>query len=659
MSRLREKIRRHDHLYYVMDRPEISDREYDRLFNELRRLERGHPELVTRDSPTQRVGGSPSPSFLDVRHLSPMLSLDSTTDADVVRDFDKRIQQQLQGPERRYVLEPKFDGLSLEIVYEKGQLIRASTRGDGLHGEGVTQNARTISSLPLQLRSRIPPRLLAVRGEAFIRISDFQKLNKSLQQEGKTPFANPRNAAAGSIRQLDPRITASRQLQVVCYELLDVEGVPQIRTHWEALAALRTWGLRTSPLAQRCTMVDEVFEYHRKVEAKRDELGYEIDGIVLKVNDLQARKALGTTGHHPRWAVAFKFTARQEETVIEDIVVQVGRTGVLTPVAILKPVQIGGVTVTRASLHNRAEIARKSLRIGDSVCVIRAGDVIPEVMERTSKRRRPGRLFAMPARCPACGAKVGRDGPFDICPNGLGCPAQLKEAILHFGSRDALDIRGLGRETVDLLISAGVVKSVADLFTLRERDLLRLPCFGDISARNLIHAIQNSKQTELSQFLLALGIPAVGIRTARLLADHFGTLAPLQAADVDQVLAVPGIGPIVARNIVEFLKRPGTRKTIRLCLQRGLRFHGIEHRSKGPFAGKAIVFTGVLESMSRSDAEDLVRRLGGRTTDSVSDRTDLVVVGADSGSKYTKARTLGVRILDERQFLQFAKTRAR
>jgi DNA ligase (NAD+) len=510
--RLREEIRRHDYLYYVLDRPEISDQRYDRLFDELRRLEKAHPELVTPDSPTQRVAGAPSPSFPEIRHRSPMLSLDSTTAPDAVREFDRRIRPQLCGRgDAPYVLEPKFDGLSLELVYEHGELVRASTRGDGLIGEGVTPNVRTISSLPLQLRSQSsPPRLLAIRAEVFMRISEFEKLNATLDREGKPSFANPRNAAAGSIRQLDPSVTASRRLEIVCYEVLTMEGVLRIKTHWEALAALQEWGLRTSPLAQRSMKLDEMFAYHSQMEAKRDDLDYEIDGIVIKVNDLKAREGLGSTAHHPRWALAFKFTARGEETVIEDIVVQVGRTGVLTPVAVLKPAQIGGVTVARASLHNRAEIVRKSLRVGDTVRVIRAGDVIPEVIERISKGHRRGRRFEMPARCPACGAKIAQNGPSDICPNGLACPAQLKESILHFASRDALDIRGLGKETVDLLVSSGMLKSVADLFALRELDLRRLGRFAEVSARNLIRTIQTSKRTELWRFLHALGIPGVG-----------------------------------------------------------------------------------------------------------------------------------------------------
>jgi len=481
-------------------------------------------------------------------------------------------------------------------------------------------------------------------------ISEFEKLNATLKREGKPLFANPRNAAAGSIRQLDPSVTASRWLEIVCYEVLTIEGVLRIKTHWEALAALQEWGLRTSPLAQRSMKLDEMFAYHSKMEAKRDDLDYEIDGIVIKVNDLKAREGLGSTAHHPRWALAFKFTAREGETVIEDIIVHVGRTGVLTPVAVLKPAQIGGVTVARASLHNRAEIARKSLRVDDTVRLIRAGDVIPEVIERISKGHRRGGRFEMPARCPACGAKIAQNGPSDICPNGLACPAQLKESILHFASRAALDIRGLGKETVDLLVSSGMLKSVADLFNLRELDLRRLGRFAEVSARNLISTIQTSKRTELWRFLHALSIQGVGARTARDLADHFRTLEAIQAADVDRVRAAPGIGPVVARSVVEFFRRPETRKTIRLCRERGLKLHGAKPLPTGPFSGKVVVFTGALDSMSRSEAQNLVRNLGGRTVESVGKGTDLVIAGVEPGSKYDKARAPGIRTLDEKQW---------
>jgi DNA ligase (NAD+) len=655
---LREAIRGHDYQYYVLDRPEISDEEYDRLFEELQHLEQAHPELVTPDSPTQRVGGAPLSSFPQVRHLSPMLSLDSATADGAVRQFDSRVRQELRRKKVTYVLEPKFDGLSLELVYEQGRLARASTRGNGLVGEGVTENVKTMRSVPLRLRteSLSAPRLLALRGEAFMRVADFSKLNAGLEREDKTLFANPRNAAAGSVRQLNPRITAGRRLEFAAYQVLAIEGGPQLKTHWDALQRLRDWGLPIAPLARRCNTAEEAIAWHREIESRREGLGYEIDGIVLKLDELEAHSRLGATARHPRWALAFKFSAREEETVVEDIVVQVGRTGVLTPVAVLKPVQIGGVTVTRATLHNREEITRKTLHIGDTVRVIRAGDVIPEVVQRISKGRR-GRTFSMPERCPACGTAIVRLGPADLCPNVLACPAQLKASIRHFASRDALDIRGLGEETAELLVRSGLVKSVADLFALRDSDLLQLGRFGDVSAANLIRAIRKAKHAELPRFLYALGIPGAGDRTARALADHFGTLEALQSAGAVQVRKTPGLGPVVARRIVEFLKQPATRKVIRRCLERGLDLAAAARPKQGAFAGKTLVFTGGLESMSRAEAEELVRRLGGRTAASVSRNTDLVVEGSEAGSKLDRARALGVRVIDEQDFLKLAHVR--
>jgi DNA ligase (NAD+) len=659
VDELRESIRRHDHAYYVLDQPKISDEEYDALFDELRRLEQAHPELITRDSPSQRVAGAPLPAFTQVRHLAPMLSLDSVTTHDAVHQFDRRIRQSL-GEHRKYVLEPKFDGLSLELVYEDGGFVRASTRGDGIRGEDVTQNVKTIPSLPLRLRTGAAPapRVLAVRAEALMHVEDFTALNAALEREGKPLFANPRNAAAGSIRQLDPRITSTRRLNLVVYdELVMIDGT-RLATHSEVLSRLQEWGLRIPPLWQSADTLDEVLKYHREVESRRDTLGYEIDGIVVKVDDLSARERLGVTARHPRWALAFKFTAREKETTIEDIVVQVGRTGVLTPVAVLEPVRIGGVTVTRATLHNREEIARKGLRIGDRVRVVRAGDVIPEVIERVSRGKQGGRQFSMPSTCPSCGAPVVQNGPLDVCPNGLACPVQLKRAIEHFGSRDALNIRGLGRETVDALVSSALVKDVADIFALQERDLLTLGRFADVSARNLVQAIEGAKRPEFARFLYALGIPDVGTQTARDLADGFGTLDALLAADEDEVRRVAGIGPVAARSVVQVLQQPTTRKVIQRCIERGLVVTGTARpkKQKGPFADKTVVFTGALATLSRSDAEAMVRRLGGRTATSVSHGTDVVVAGEEPGSKYDKARELGIRIMNEDEFLKHARS---
>ena len=573
-ERLRAEIRRHDRLYYVLDRPAISDAQYDRLFAELTRLEGEYPRLVTPDSPTERVAGGALSSLPAVRHLAPMLSLESVTDPDAVRRFDERVRKAVGGSRLQYVLEPKFDGLSLELVYRNGVLDRASTRGDGEHGEGVTENVKTIRSVPLGLddASQRIPRLLSVRGEAMMRIADFRALNARLERDGQPLFANPRNAAAGSIRQLDSRTTAQRRLHVFFYDILRIEGGPRLTDDMSVLKALKGWGLLTSPRARVSETPGEVLKYHREMERLRDTLGYEIDGIVLKLNDLGVRQRLRATGRHPRWALAFKFTPREEQTVIENIVVQVGRTGVLTPVAVLRPVGIGGVTVARATLHNREEIARKDLRLGDTVRVVRAGDVIPEIVERLPRPgARRGRPFSMPRRCPECHTPVVHEGPFDRCPNGLACPARLKGAIAHFGSRNALDIRGLGAETVDALVSSGLVRSVPDLFTLGARDLVKLERFAGLSAANLLQAIDKARRTTLWRFLHALGIPSVGVQTSRDLAEHFGSLDAIRSADETELEKVSGVGPSAAHDVAEFFRQAGNRRAIDLCRRRGVR----------------------------------------------------------------------------------------
>jgi DNA ligase (NAD+) len=576
---LRASIREHDDRYYVLDRPTIPDARYDRLFNELVRLERDDPSLVTPDSPTQRVAGRPLRSFPSIRHVAPMLSLESTTRDDDIRCFDERVRATLRGAAPEYVLEPKFDGLSLELVYEHGRLVRASTRGDGERGEGVTENVRTIRAVPLQLhgKKRAVPTFLAVRGEAMMPVRDFERVNQQLAREGRPLFANPRNAAAGSVRQLDPRVTAGRRLDVVCYDILALEGNGRVRTGTEALEALQTWGLRVSHERQIGHTVSGIARFRETLQGRRDTLGYEVDGIVIKLNDLGARERLGMTARHPRWALAFKFAPRDRETIIEDIAVQVGRTGVLTPVAVLTPVEIGGVTVARATLHNRGEIVRKDLRVGDAVRVVRAGDVIPEIVGRIHGRR-GRRPFAMPRRCPACHSSIVREGPIDRCPNGLACPAQLRGAVQHFGSRAALDIHGLGRETVEQLVSAGLVRSIADLFTLRERDLRRLGRFGTVSAHHLVRAIGKARDSDLYRFIHALGIPGVGEQSARDLAEHFGRLDALMKAREADLEGVSGIGRTTARNIAEFFRRAETRRVIAACRRSRLRLRGVRRK---------------------------------------------------------------------------------
>jgi DNA ligase (NAD+) len=658
---LREALRHHDYLYYVLDHPEISDAAYDKLYQELKGLEERFPELTTPDSPTQRVSGEPRPGFSEVEHLTLMLSLDSSDDEGDVRRFDTRIRSALGDTVVDYVAEPKLDGLSLELVYENGSLVRAATRGDGRVGEDVTPNARTIGSLPLRLRDkeREVPALLSVRGEAVMLIEEFERLNARLTQEDRPVFANPRNAAAGSMRQLDPKVTAARPLVFFAYEVMRVQGLT-LASQAEALAALRDWGFRVSAETTTELQIDEAIELHHEFERRRDELAYEIDGLVIKLNDLAACERLGATAHHPRWAFAYKFEPRREVSEILDIVVQVGRTGKLTPVAMLRPVDVGGVTVSRASLHNREEIERKDIRVGDKVRVQRAGDVIPQVLERvdeTGKKRRP--RFHMPENCPACAAPVVSRGPLDFCTNGLACPAQLKARIQHFASRQALDIQGLGERTVEQLLEAKLVASVADLFTLNEEQLLTLDGFADLSAANLVGAIDDAKEVPLDRFLYSLGIPEVGTQTARDLARHFGSLNAVLSAGREELEAVPGIGPKVAEAVSDFLESPGTRRIIDELRKRGLKLLETEASGAGEFADLTFVFTGALESMSRSAAEDLVRSQGGRTSSSVSAKTDYLVAGSDPGSKHAKALELGVTILSEAEFLKMLPPGAR
>jgi DNA ligase (NAD+) len=657
-ARLRQEIRRHDYLYYVLDRPEISDAEYDALFDELQRLEAAHPDLVTEDSPTQRVGGAPVAAFPTVRHRAPMLSLESVGRAEEILRFDERIRRALGRTRLDYVVEPKFDGISIEVLYERGRLVGAATRGDGERGEGVTENVKTVRSVPLVLRSGSwAPRLLSVRGEVVMPLAAFASLSEELERSGAPPFANPRNAAAGSLRQLDARVTAKRPLEVFFYEVLAYEGGARLRSHWQTLTELRELGLPVWRDNRRVGSVEHAIAYHDEVQGRRDELPFEIDGIVLKVDDLAARERLRETARHPRWAVAYKFAPRRVESTIERIVVQVGRTGTLTPVAELRPVKVGGVTVSRATLHNREEIARKDLRVGDRVHVIRAGDVIPEVEARIARpgerRRQP---FAMPSRCPVCGTRLVQQGPFDRCPNALSCPAQLAQAIQHFGSRAALDIRGLGPETAMQLVESGLVKDVADVLALTESELVGLERFADLSARNLAGAIAKAKHTDFARFLYALGIPGVGERTAHDLADHFGSLKRFLLADERTLRSVPGIGPALAKGVTDFLRDPRARVTIERCLAAGLRVSRAPlPATETPLSGKSIVFTGAMDAMTREEGEERVRRLGGRTPASVSASTDFVVVGKEPGSKLRHARELGVPMLSEAEFLALAR----
>ena len=656
IDKLRREIRRHDYLYYVKDRPEISDDEYDRLFDALKRLEERFPDLTTPDSPTQRVGAKPLDKFGIVEHTAPMLSLDATREESEIRRFHERTRRSLNG-KVRYLLEEKFDGASVELVYENGMLKRAVTRGDGQKGEEVTDNIKTIRSVPLKLagENRKLPKLLAIRGEVVMKIPAFEALNRKLLEAGNEPFANPRNAAAGSLRQLDPRLTAERPLEVVVYEIMALEG-ERFATDSQALKSLQDWGLPTPKKVLAVSTASEIVEHHARLAEERDRLPYEIDGVVIKLDDLGARDKLGSTAHHPRWAIAYKFEPRGEETRIEQIAIQVGRTGVLTPVALMRPVEVGGVTISRATLHNREEVQRKDIRVGDWVRIQRAGDVIPEVVERIpepERKREP--TFKMPSKCPACGSRVADRGPYTICPNRFACPAQLKGRLKHFASKRALDIEGLGEETVSALVDRKLVRDLADLFHLEKNDLLRLEGFAERSAAKLVDAIQKSRRVELGRFLYGLGIPEVGAAVARDLAQHFRNLESLKKAHREELEKVSGIGPTMSDAICEFFQDKRNQHAIDALLAAGLEIIETKTEQRQPLKGKTFVFTGSLDRLSRSEAEKLVESLGGRASSSVSRRTDYVVVGSEPGSKSDQAKAQGLKTLSEARFLDLLR----
>jgi DNA ligase (NAD+) len=663
IARLSSEIRHHDYLYYVQDAPAIADEAYDRLYRELVALEEQFPDLVAPDSPTQRVAGQPLDSFPTVEHAAPMLSLDSDQALASLVRFDERLRKGL-GPEAAaevvYVLEPKLDGASVELVYERGLLARASTRGDGRRGEGVTANVRTIPAVPLRLREgeRPAPPFVAVRGEIIMRAAAFDKLNEGLLAAGKEPFANPRNAAAGALRQLDPQATAARPLDLYAYDVLAADwGDGQaVAAQWEVLAALRDWGLKVNDLVRRGKSVDDIVAYHADLEARRDDLGYEIDGVVIKLDDLALRERLGWTSRHPRWAFAYKFPPRKEVTRILSILPSVGRTGVVTPVALMLPVEIGGVTVSRATLHNREEVARKDVREGDRVRVQRAGDVIPQVIERIDEPdRERAPEWRMPERCPSCGTPLVERGPFTVCPNGFECPAQLAGRIVHFASRNALDIEGLGDESAKLFVAQGLVRQLPDLFDLRPEQLLPLEGFAEKSAGKLVEAIRRASRVELPRLLYGLGIPEVGVAVARDLARHFGTFRRLRAADEAALQEVAGVGPRMAEQIVAFFREPQNAAVLDALLAKLALAEGEESAAPAasvqPLAGQKWVFTGTLSRLPRRDAQAKVEALGARATGSVSKATDCVVVGEDAGSKADDARRLGVKTLDEDAFL--------
>ena len=656
---LRKLIEQHNRKYYELDQPEISDAEYDDLFRALQRLERERPDLVTPDSPTQRVGGAPLERFTQVRHRLPMLSLENALDETEILAFEQRIRSYLALPDDQliaYLCEPKMDGLAVELIYRDGLLTQASTRGDGEVGEEVTANIRTIRNVPLRLSGPDLPALLEVRGEVYLPLTGFQRLNIQREEEGETTFANPRNAAAGSIRQLDPRIAARRPLALVCYGIGMIEGSGrEAQSQAERMGQLAGWGLPVSDRLRRVEGIEQALAYYHEQLNQRDALSYEIDGVVLKVDDLTLQLELGEKSRSPRWAVACKFPPRQAETVVEDILLSVGRTGVITPVAVLQPVELSGVTVSRATLHNWDEIERKDVRIGDRVVVERAGDVIPAVVRvLTSQRTGQERLLPSPASCPACGAPAARlEGEVAVrCLGGLACPPQLAEAIIHFASRDAMDIEGLGNKYIEQLLSLGLVKDVADLYQLTQQHLMQFERMGDKLANNLLNAIAASKQQELGRFIFALGIRHVGIRTARLLAERFGSIEHFEAATLEELTSIRDVGPAVAASIRSFFDNPVNRAVVRRLLDAGVKPSVEQKKVGGRLTGKTFVFTGTLTRFSRDEAGRLVENEGGDVTGSVSKKTDYLVAGREAGSKLERARALGVAVLSEDELLE-------
>ncbi|MBI3327529.1 MAG: NAD-dependent DNA ligase LigA [Nitrospinae bacterium] len=656
LEQLRQEIEYHNYRYYVLDDPEISDAEYDRRMRQLQELEAAFPDLITADSPTQRVGAAPVEDFGTVLHAIPMLSLDNAFAPEEVQEFDERLKRLLGSAETlEYVAEPKLDGVAVELVYADGLLVQGSTRGDGVRGEDVTQNLRTIKTLPLRLLATsqsITPRRLEVRGEVYMNKADFQRLNARRAEEGEPTFANPRNASAGSLRQLDPRVTAARPLDIFCYGIGQVEGVT-FRTHWESLQMLSRWGLKVSASCERCTGIEAALAYYARMRDRRDDLPYEIDGVVIKVNALAHQRALGARSRSPRWAIAYKFEPKQAVTRVHEIIVQVGRTGALTPVALLEPVRVAGVEVSRATLHNPDEIARKDVRVGDWVMVQRAGDVIPDIVE-VLKERRTGQEhpFAMPARCPVCGADVVRLAE-EVVPRcvGLACPAKLKETVAHFAAKEGMDIDGLGDKTIEQLVERGLVKDIADLYVLTKGDLLKLDRLADKSASNLLAAIEHSQQTSLPRLLYALGIRHVGVHVAQVLAQHYPRLEDLQRVSLEELQAIREIGPRIAQSLIAFFGDPGNQAVLEKLQRGGVRIAAATPQpTDHALRGKTFVFTGALQSFTRDAARRLVEASGGHVASSVSRATSYVVAGDASGAKLERARELGITILSEAQF---------
>jgi len=653
ITHLRDQLNHHSYQYYVLDDPEIPDVQYDRLYRELQSLEAQYPDLITDDSPTQRVGDKPLDKFTQVKHEIPMLSLDNVFNEEELSDFNKRLQLRLDSDDEIcFAAEPKLDGLAVSLLYEKGLLVRAGTRGDGSTGENITQNIRTIHSIPLKLLGKNIPDVLEVRGEVFMPKSGFEKLNQIARENDEKQFANPRNAAAGSLRQLDPKVTAKRPLAMYCYAVGRVDGGAQLSTHSEMLDHLKQWGLPLCNERQTVNGVQGCLNYFKQMSELRDSLSYEIDGIVYKVNSIKLQKELGFVARAPRWAIAHKFPAQEEITRVNEIEFQVGRTGAITPVARLEPVFVGGVTVSNATLHNMDEVNRKDVRKGDQVIIRRAGDVIPEVVRVVpGSRNNHAKKIKLPSSCPVCGSEIEQEEGEAIarCSGGLFCGAQRKESIKHFASRKAMDVDGLGDKLVEQLVDEGCIDHMDDLYTLTVENIVGLERMGEKSAANLIESLQKSKHTSLNRFVYALGIREVGEATALTLANHFTTLDAIKAADEESLQKVEDVGPIVAAHIVRFFKQPHNLEVIEKLLNSGIYWDVIEAAAteEQTLEGKTFVITGTLTEMTRDDAKKALQARGAKVTGSVSKKTSYVVVGDNAGSKAAKAEQLGVEMLDE------------
>jgi len=662
IDKLRQRIRYHDYLYYVKNQPEISDRQYDELFTELKTLEQKHPELITTDSPTQRVSGKPLEGFETVTHAVPMLSMDNTYSADELRLFDQRVKKILGEAQFSYVVETKIDGVAVSIRYERAGLVLAATRGDGTRGDDVSNNIRTINSLPLHLELNEPelqiPEILEVRGEVFMPNAEFDRINHQRQKAGDPLFANPRNATAGSLKLLDSRTVAQRGLRFLAYAIGEVDPTLAL-SHAELLAKLKTLGIPVNPGYEQAKDIEQVIEICNRWEDKRDRLGYQIDGMVIKVNRMDQQQLLGQTSRAPRWCIAYKFAAERAETVVENITVQVGKTGALTPVADLKPVQLAGTTVSRASLHNFEELARKDVRIGDTVLVEKAGEIIPQVVEvKLDKRPKSAKRFAEPKKCPQCHGAVAKDegGVYIRCINP-GCPAQLIERLRHFAGRDQMDIDGLGIALIEQLVKSGLVNSFADLYRLDKNSFVQLERMGEKSADNLIDALEASKNQPLARVLAGLGILHIGSRAAAVLADEFGNIDALLTADIEQLTEIDEIGPVIAESIWQFCHNSQSRKLIDDLLKAGLKMPSPKRKSQkaGPLTGKTVVVTGQLQGFTRKDIEGIIKQAGGKPSGSVSSKTSLVVTGENPGSKLRKAEQLGIQIKTAEEFFQLIK----